>query len=140
MPSGPRGETRPAYAVGCAAKVARIATGEVEDERVEPATCQGSGGRARAESLTPEERSPIARKAAAARWGASRKKHMSLGPTALNVPEGTLYWTARTVERVEYGKDADGAFIVLQFMAPLTVKATGIRAHVTRELDNRISN
>lgn len=70
MPRGPRGEERPADAIGCAVKVARIATGEVEDERAaELAGRQSNGGRARAEKLTPEERSEIARKAAAARWG-----------------------------------------------------------------------
>jgi hypothetical protein len=33
MPKGPRGEKRPADAVGAAIMVARIATGEIEDER-----------------------------------------------------------------------------------------------------------
>ena len=50
-------------------EVARIATGEVEDERVEAPAQQRAGGRARAEKLTPEERSEIAPRAAAARWG-----------------------------------------------------------------------
>ncbi len=31
---GPRGETRPTDRIGCAIKVARIATGEVEDTRL----------------------------------------------------------------------------------------------------------
>ena len=35
MPRGPRGEWRPRDAIGCAVKVAKIATGEVEDERDE---------------------------------------------------------------------------------------------------------
>ena len=73
MPKGPRGEERPADVIGCAVKVARIATGEVEDERAaEPATAQGNGGLARAAKLTAQERSAIARKAAQARWAADR--------------------------------------------------------------------
>ena len=69
MPTGPRGEHRPADAIGCAVKVGRIATGEVEDERAaEPAERQSNGGLARADRLTAQERSDIARKAAQARW------------------------------------------------------------------------
>ena len=69
MPRGSRGEQRPADMVGCAVKVGQIATGEVEDERggVED-TPQRQGGQARAAKLSAEERSEIARKAAAARW------------------------------------------------------------------------
>lgn len=33
MPKGPRGEKRPADAIGAAVMVGRIATGEIEDER-----------------------------------------------------------------------------------------------------------
>ena len=72
MPKGPRGEERPADVIGCAVKVAQIATGEVEDERSEAPPQQGAGGRARAEKLTAEERSKIARKAAQARWNAEQ--------------------------------------------------------------------
>ena len=32
MPRGPNGEKRPAHTVGCAVKVAKIATGEIEEE------------------------------------------------------------------------------------------------------------
>ena len=48
----------------------RVATGEVEETCVDQAKSVGGlkGGRARAESLTPEQRSDIARKGAAARW------------------------------------------------------------------------
>lgn len=72
MPKGPRGEKRPADAVSRAVMVARIATGEIEDERdeVRSAAAQlGSlGGKKRAENMTPERRAEIARKAAAKRW------------------------------------------------------------------------
>ncbi len=74
MPKGPKGEKRPADVIGTAIKVARIATGEIEDEQPDDGKNKAAqelgrkGGRARAKKLTSEERSEIARKAAAARW------------------------------------------------------------------------
>lgn len=76
MPRGPKGETRPADVVGNAIKVARVATGEIEEdaEAKEPSKNKAAaelgrkGGRARAERMTPERRQEIARKAAAKRW------------------------------------------------------------------------
>jgi hypothetical protein len=73
MPKGPRGEKRPADAIGLAVHIGKIATGEIEDERdeVKSAAAQlGSlGGKKRAENMTPERRAEIARKAAEKRWG-----------------------------------------------------------------------
>lgn len=72
MPKGPNGERRPADAIGLAVHVARIATGELDDTRLEQPAKRRSGlagGKARAEKLTAEERSEIARKAAGVRWG-----------------------------------------------------------------------
>ena len=71
MPRGPKGEKRPADTIGAAIKVARIATGEVEDETSPmPGRAEGGkkGGVARAAKLSAEQRSEIARKAAQARW------------------------------------------------------------------------
>lgn len=71
MPKGPRGEKRPADVVGAAVKVAKIATGEIEDERyVAPGRKKSglAGARARARTLSKERRSEIARKGAEARW------------------------------------------------------------------------
>ncbi len=71
MPRGPQGRRRPADVVGCAVAVAKIATGEAEDTRVEKSGRVRSGkagAKARAESLTAVERSAIAKKAAMARW------------------------------------------------------------------------
>lgn len=54
--------------------VVRIATGEVEPEpeltgkKADSSKGGKKGGKARAEKLTPEERSEIAKKAAKARW------------------------------------------------------------------------
>ena len=74
MPTGPKGEKRPADVIGNAVRVMRIATGE------EPETLEGAekdqaaremgkkGGAARSASMTPERRAEIARKAAAKRW------------------------------------------------------------------------
>lgn len=74
MPKGPRGEKRPADAIGLAVLVGKIATGEVEDacdEKLSSAAAQlgSKGGKARAEAMTPERRAEIARKAAEKRWG-----------------------------------------------------------------------
>ncbi len=71
MPKGPNGERRPADSIGCAITVARIATGEAEDDgyRVPGRKRSGlSGAKARNDSLTAERRSEIAKKAASVRW------------------------------------------------------------------------
>ncbi len=75
MPTGPKGEKRPADVIGNAVKVMRIATGEIEDtvpdDGNDPAAkaLGKKGGAARAKSMTPERRAEIAKKAAAKRWG-----------------------------------------------------------------------
>lgn len=72
MAKGPKGEKRPADTNACAVMVARIATGEIEDNpSPAPGRSKGGkkGGKARAAKLTPEKRREIARKAAATRWG-----------------------------------------------------------------------
>lgn len=72
MPKGPRGEKRPADAIGRAVMVAKIATGEIEDTREDVSSAAAQlgrlGGKKRAENLTPERRAEIARTAAATRW------------------------------------------------------------------------
>ncbi len=73
MPKGPNGQKRPGDVIGAAIMVGRIATGEVEDTRDDPAKAHHraggvKGGEARAAKLTPVERAEIARKAAAMRW------------------------------------------------------------------------
>ncbi len=73
MPKGPKGEKRPGDVVGAAVTVAKIATGEIEEQTDDgkdaAAVALGrKGGKARAAKLTPERRSAIAKKAAAKRW------------------------------------------------------------------------
>jgi hypothetical protein len=75
MPRGPKGEKRPADVIGNAVKVMRIATGEEpEDFGDAPAKNKAAqelgraGGRKRAESMTPERRVEIAKRAAGKRW------------------------------------------------------------------------
>jgi hypothetical protein len=71
MPKGPQGQKRPADTIGCAIMVAKIATGELEEESEEPSGRVRSGkagGKARAAKLTVEKRSAIAKKAAEAKW------------------------------------------------------------------------
>ena len=70
MPTGPKGQKRPADVIGNAVKIARIATGEEEDvveQRVPQEEVRRLGGLARAASLTPAKRTEIARKASRAR-------------------------------------------------------------------------
>ena len=76
MPTGPKGQKRPADVIGNAVKVMRIATGEdEEDYGKKPAKNQAAaelgrkGGDARAKNMSPERRAEIAKKAAAKRWG-----------------------------------------------------------------------
>jgi hypothetical protein len=76
LPRGPKGEKRPADAIGNAVHVMRIATGEI-DESTPPdawkdpaAVALGrKGGKARAEGMTAKRRKEIAKKAAKSRWG-----------------------------------------------------------------------
>lgn len=74
MPKGPKGEKRPADVVSNAIKIARIATGEEEEELTEDGKDAAAvslgrkGGKARAERMTAERRAEIAKKAAASRW------------------------------------------------------------------------
>jgi len=77
MPPGPKGEKRPAGAIGSAVRVMRIATGEetetlpTNDGKGPAAKALGAkDGAARAtKAMTPERRAEIARKTAAKRWG-----------------------------------------------------------------------
>lgn len=64
---------RPRDANQLAKFIADVATGEADDKAPEKAEGQRrgglKGGKARADKLSPEERSAIAKKAAKARWG-----------------------------------------------------------------------
>jgi hypothetical protein len=76
VPKGPKGQKRPTDVIGNAVRVMRIATGEAEEEydasdnsKDQTAAALGrKGGKARAERLTPDKRSEIAKRGAAARW------------------------------------------------------------------------
>jgi hypothetical protein len=75
MPPGPKGQKRPADVIGAAIKVAKIATGEIQDttglEGKEYASKGGrKGGKAKAKKLSPDERRHIAKKAVMVRWAA----------------------------------------------------------------------
>ena len=73
MPKGPQGQKRPADVIGNAIRVAKIATGE-ESESLSSSKVEGrtKGGKSRAESLSAERRSEIARQAARERWKAEK--------------------------------------------------------------------
>ena len=76
MPTGPKGQKRRGDVLGNAIKVARIATGEEEEEFIEAAATKNEaaaelghkGGAALAAKMAPERRAEIARCAANARW------------------------------------------------------------------------
>ena len=81
MPKGPRGEKRPGDVIGAAIMVAKIATGEVEDnatpaERVSEvrAAAGRRGAKARVEKTSHSERTEIASKAARTRWAQREPK------------------------------------------------------------------
>ena len=79
MPKGPQGQKRPADTVANAIRVAKILTGEIEEDRGDSGKDKAAqalgrkGGAARRENLTPERRAEIAKKAAVSRWTKERK-------------------------------------------------------------------
>jgi hypothetical protein len=78
MPKGPQGQKRPADVIGNAVKVMQIATGEIQDNPLEPGkeyARKGGliGGPKRAAKLSKKRRLDIAHKAARTRW-ANKKK------------------------------------------------------------------
>ena len=71
MPKGPKGENRPADTNACAVMVAKIATGELEEDGYQTPGRVASGkagAKARALKLSGNRRKEIASKAARARW------------------------------------------------------------------------
>jgi len=75
MPTGPKGQKRPADVVSNAVHVMRVLTGEADettgpdDGKDKAAQAMGrKGGAARAAALSPLDRQEIARRAAQARW------------------------------------------------------------------------
>ena len=74
MPTGPKGEKRPAGVIANAVRVMRIATGEESEEltsdgkNAAAVSLGRAGGKKRAEGMTPDRRAEIAKKAAAKRW------------------------------------------------------------------------
>jgi hypothetical protein len=75
MPTGPKGQKRPADVVSNAVHVMRVLTGEADDgvpvdDGKDPAAkaLGAKGGAARAKAMTPERRAEIAKAAARKRW------------------------------------------------------------------------
>jgi len=79
MPTGPKGEKRPADVIGNAVKVMRIATGEECDAPPNGGKNRAAqelgrkGGAARAKTMMPERRAEIAKLAATRRWTDKKK-------------------------------------------------------------------
>jgi hypothetical protein len=74
MPKGPQGQKRPADTVANAIRVAKILTGEIDEDTGDSGKDKAAqalgrkGGAARREKLSPERRRQIAEKAARTRW------------------------------------------------------------------------
>ena len=71
MAKGPRGEHRPGDVIGAAIMVAKIATGEIVEQRTARSGRVRSGiagAKARTAKLSAAKRSEIAKKAAKSRW------------------------------------------------------------------------
>ena len=74
----PNGEKRRADAVGAAVTVAKIATGEIEEDTDNDGKDKAAvelgrkGGQARAKKLSKKRRAEIAKKAAAKRWDSEK--------------------------------------------------------------------
>ena len=74
MPRSPKGEKRPADAIGNAIMIAKIATGEIADittgdgKNAAAVALGRMGGKAGAEGMTAKRRKEIAKKAAKIRW------------------------------------------------------------------------
>jgi len=75
---GPDGQKRPGNPIANAVHVAKLATGEAEEQYVDTAkqAAGEAGGKARAEVLTAEQRQQIAKDAASARWA---RRHPASG-------------------------------------------------------------
>ena len=86
MPTGPKGEKRPADVIGNAVKVMRLATGEetevmTDDGKNAAAVALGRmGGKARAAGMTAKKRSEIAKKAAKSPTGRRSSARSRAGP------------------------------------------------------------
>lgn len=78
MPTGPKGQKRPADVNARAVMIARLAVGEITEATTEATADDGKnaaavalgrmGGKARAAGMSAKKRREIARKAALARW------------------------------------------------------------------------
>lgn len=76
MARKPKTPARPRDVSQLAKRIVELSTGEASDETPEPTMEEeraSKGGQARADNLTPEERSAIAKRAAQARWSKRNK-------------------------------------------------------------------
>lgn len=75
MPTGPEGEKRPRDPIANAVHCCKVLVGDAKEDYADKRREGGlKGGRARAAKLSPQRRSEIARKAAAARWEGNRAR------------------------------------------------------------------
>jgi len=106
MPKGPNGQKRPADSIGCAVLVGKIATGEAGEDGAYVASRSeraSAGGRARAKHLSNDQRSEIAKAAAAARWKTERSEKMIVS-------------TSDSLSGLLFGQDSQSALINLKML------------------------
>jgi hypothetical protein len=102
MPKGPRGEKRPADTIGCAVKVARIATGEIEDDGYATPGRKKSGvagAAARKANLGAGRRSEIAKAAADARW---QKRRSVMAESGMERLQSVLFNEGRDLVNIKF--------------------------------------
>jgi hypothetical protein len=81
MPTGPNGQKRPADTNATAVMVARIAVGEIDETSI--SRRGASGGRARANMLSAEQKKEIASAAARERWNRGEKMRSEVMQSAM---------------------------------------------------------
>jgi hypothetical protein len=72
MPTGPKGEKRPADVIGGAITVAKLSVGDITEPLKKPSgriRSGQAGAKARTEKFTPARGQEIAKKASQVRWG-----------------------------------------------------------------------
>ena len=87
MPRGPKGEKRPANPIARSVMIAKTSTGKIEEnyyKQSQKVEAGKAGRKARAEKLSAEERSEIARKAGKSKFK-RRKKHEKTSNNILDI-------------------------------------------------------
>jgi hypothetical protein len=112
----------------------------------QPIDAKAKGGYARAQTLTPEERSQIARKAASARWDMAKATHggqLNIAGTA--IPCAVLENGQRVLNRMEFikaigrkGSARGGRAVDKEYEIPEFLTAANLKPFISDELLNNL--